>query len=344
GSNVGIEVAGLSTVPAGKPIALTVYKPDGTTLSSTTASSPGGGFLNLSNLPVTGTYTVLIDPYYGATATMQVKLGATDLVLSGATLGALTANQDGSYNIPVTFTVTNQGNVTAKAVWFDMAYLSADATLDNADQNLSGYNYRNTDVAPGASYTVTVTHRTLSTTAPGNYTLFIKADGHGTQVGGANTNTGYLAEGNEVNNVQALTLTLPTKADLTVSSVTIGGIVKNANSSYSIPVTFTVTNQGSIAAKSYWFDLAYLSADATLDNADLNLSGYNYRNTDVAPGASYTVTVTYTTSTTTTAGAYRLFIKADGHGAQVGGTNTDSGNVTESNETNNAASVAITLP
>ncbi|MBI3344416.1 MAG: hypothetical protein HY028_06140, partial [Gammaproteobacteria bacterium] len=47
GSNVGIEVAGLSTVPAGKPIALTVYKPDGTTLSSTTASSPGGGFLNL---------------------------------------------------------------------------------------------------------------------------------------------------------------------------------------------------------------------------------------------------------------------------------------------------------
>jgi hypothetical protein len=40
-----------------------------------------------------------------------------------------------------------------------------------------------------------------------------------------------------------------------------------------------------------------------------------------------------------------LFVKADGHGATLNlGTNTDNGNVVESNEANNTASASVVLP
>jgi hypothetical protein len=75
------------------------------------------------------------------------------------------------------------------------------------------------------------------------------------------------------------------------------------------------------------------------------LSGYNWRNAALAAGASYTVTTTYTSTAATAPGSYMLFIKADGRGTAVGfGTNTDTGAVTEGNETNNVASVPIVLP
>lgn len=75
GQSVGIEVAGFVTTPAGKTASITVYKPDGTTLALGGAtSSNSGGFIYLANLPVTGTYTVFIDPSLGATGTMQVTL------------------------------------------------------------------------------------------------------------------------------------------------------------------------------------------------------------------------------------------------------------------------------
>jgi len=52
-------------------------------------------------------------------------------------------------------------------------------------------------------------------------------------------------------------------------------------------------------------------------------------------GASYTASGAYTTLTTTTPGIYTLFVKADGKGGGLGGTNTDNGAVAEVNEANN---------
>ena len=269
-----------------------------------------------------------------------------DLTVSNASVGAVTVNQNGTYNFPVTFTVTNIGGSTAVATWLDQGYLSADATLDNTDQNLTPYSGHYTSLAAGASYTLTTTFSTTSAaTAPGNYTLFIKADGNGGAVGGSNTDNGRLAESNETNNTQALSITLPARPDLAVAIVSVGTIVKNGTGSYSIPVTYTVANIGGMPAQPNWYDLAYLSANATLDNADLNLSGYHAQPTALAAGASYTVTTTFTTATTTTAGNYTLFIKADGRGPAINvGANTDNGFVAEGDETNNAASVPISLP
>ena len=72
GGTVALQVAGQTTVPAGRSVYYTVYKPDGAVLASTytTASAT----LNLANLPATGNYTVFVDPSYGETVSAQVTL------------------------------------------------------------------------------------------------------------------------------------------------------------------------------------------------------------------------------------------------------------------------------
>ena len=70
GTTVALQIAGVSTTPSGRSVSLTVYKPDGTSLSTTSTAT--GYTFNLANLPTTGTYTVFVDPWYGASAGLQV--------------------------------------------------------------------------------------------------------------------------------------------------------------------------------------------------------------------------------------------------------------------------------
>jgi hypothetical protein len=269
-----------------------------------------------------------------------------DLTVSNASVGAISVAQNGVYYLPVTYTVTNGGQTSAAPSWFDLAYLSANATLDDSDQNLAGYNTHSAALVAGASYTSTKTYSTTAGTAAGSYTLFVKADGRGSAVGtGTNTDSGNLVESNEANNTQALALTLPAKPDLTVSNVSVGAISVSQTGAYSIPVTFTVANLGGLAAPPNWYDLAYLSVDGVLDNADQNLVGKNYVTTALAAGASYTATTTFNSPAVTAPGSYTLFVKTDGHGSALPlGTNTDTGNLVESNEANNTQALALTLP
>ncbi|HTR58587.1 MAG TPA: hypothetical protein VMM27_10455 [Casimicrobiaceae bacterium] len=276
--------------------------------------------------------------------TLPVK---PDLAVSSVSIGAITVKQNGAYTFPVTFTVTNNGGAAAQPGWYDAAYLSTDGTLDNSD-SVMGYLYHNVVLASGASYTTTFAITTATTTAPGSYTLFVKGDGHlGLPgYGGTPTDNGAVAEANEANNTQALSIALPVKPDLSVSNLTVGAIVKNANGSYSIPITFLVNNVGGSAAAPNWFDVAYLSADAVLDNADQALAtGRHVQTVALVAGGSYLVNTTFTTSITAAAGSYTLFVKADGRGVPgYGGTPTDSGSVAEASETNNVASISVVLP
>jgi hypothetical protein len=277
------------------------------------------------------------------TQALPITLSRPDLSVSNASIGAVVSNQNGSFTIPVTFTVTNNGAMAAQPYWYDMAYLSTDGVLDNADQGIYGP-YRSTALAPGASYTTTISYTTTTSTAQGAYTLFMKTDGHvAAYTGGTATDSGSLVEADETNNTQALPLTL-SRPDLSVSNASIGAIISNQNGSFTIPVTFTVTNNGAVAAQPVWYDMAYLSTDGVLDNADQGIYG-NYRNTALAPGASYTATINYTTTMSTAQGAYTLFMKTDGNvTAQTGGTATDSGRLVEADETNNTQALAVTLP
>jgi hypothetical protein len=216
--------------------------------------------------------------------------------------------------------------------------------LDNTDQHLNGWPFRNIPLAPGSSYTVNGIFTTNAATAAGSYTLFVKADGHGPTFGnGTATDAGSLIEINDANNTRAAPVTL-VRPDLVVTNASVGSITKNANGSYALSVTFTVQNSGAATAQPDWYDMAYLSTDAVLDNADQHLTGWPRRNAALAPGASYAVTSTFTTAVTP-AGNYTLFIKADGHGPSFGnGTNTDAGNLIEANDANNIRAVSVTLP
>ena len=112
--------------------------------------------------------------------------------------------------------------------------------------------------------------------------------------------------------------------DLTVGPLTIGTIVANQNGSWTIPVTYTVTNTGTVAAPNNWWDLGYLSSNGVLDNSSQSNGYVTQRAVPLAPGASYTATGNFTTTTTTAPGNYTFFVKADGHSSSIGnGTNTD---------------------
>ena len=71
GTSRTLTFAPIATAPSGGYVRTTVFGPDGTTHS--TAGFYTSGTMNLS-LPVTGTYTVLIDPIYAHTATMNVTV------------------------------------------------------------------------------------------------------------------------------------------------------------------------------------------------------------------------------------------------------------------------------
>jgi hypothetical protein len=251
-------------------------------------------------------------------------------------------NQDGSWTIPVTYTVTNGGTATALNDWFDVGYLSANGVLDNSSQSNGWLNRRITTLAPGVSYIITANYITSTSTAQGSYTFFVKADGHNTSTGGTNTDNGNLVEPNETNNITSTTVTLA-KPDLTIGPLIIGTIVANQDGSWTIPVTYTVTNNGTAPAQPNWNDIGYLSSNGVLDNNSQSSGSLNLRSTVLAAGASYTVTASFTTSTSTAPGNYTFFVKADGHNTGTGGTNTDNGSLVEGDETNNTASATVAL-
>jgi RHS repeat-associated protein len=273
----------------------------------------------------------------------QVTLARPDLTVGPLTVGNIAMNSSGSWTIPVTYTVTNNGTVTAQNNWYDIGYLSSNGVLDNASQSNNSLNYRTSSLAPGASYTVTANFTTSTSTTAGTYTFFVKADGHNASyTGGVNTDNGALAEADETNNASSAQVTL-SRPDLTIGALTVGTIVRNSNSTWTIPVTYTVTNSGTTAAPPWWYDIGYLSANGVLDNTSQSNGSLNYRTTSLAPGASYTVTSTFTTSTSTTTGNYTFFVKTDGRSAATGGTNTDNGNLFEADETNNVSSATLAL-
>jgi hypothetical protein len=114
------------------------------------------------------------------------------LVISSPAVGTITVNQNGSFNVPVSFTVTNSGGSAAQPNWFDHAYLSSNGVLDAASVSI-GSNTRTTALAANGSYNVNQTHVTTGIN-PGNYTLFLRTDGKSNP-----TQAGWVTEGNESN-------------------------------------------------------------------------------------------------------------------------------------------------
>jgi hypothetical protein len=73
GEFLGLAYPAIATTPAGASVSLSIHKPDGTSLGSTTASAPGSW--QLEGLPAMGTYSIVVQPsgISGAAITLSLS-------------------------------------------------------------------------------------------------------------------------------------------------------------------------------------------------------------------------------------------------------------------------------
>jgi hypothetical protein len=281
-------------------------------------------------------------------ASLPLSLGRPDLVISDASIEDVMCQSGGAFSLRGSYSVTNAGVSPAVAYQFaDRAYLSSDDVLDDADPSLGVTYYRYDSqmegLAPGASYSTEWSFYHPQELPSGDYTLFIKTDAQ-VYDEGTTTDPGQIPEADEANNIVSFPIKL-VRPDLAISNVSIGQVGSNGSGSFIIPVSYTVTNNSTVAMSASWVDVAHLSTDDILDDNDLPLedSYCVYCNMEhLLPGASYTTTVYFTGGDAP--GDYILFLKTDGRSSLMElGTATDNGFMYESDETNNTVSLPVTL-
>jgi YD repeat-containing protein len=141
---------------------VSILKPNGATLVSKSVTTSGGS-LDLPALPVSGTYTILVDPastYAGSiTLTLSTELIGTLTINSPASTVSLNrVGQNARYTFsgtggqPVTVHVTNNtiGTVTVTLL------NSAGTTLKTATSSLSSFNLATQTLATTGTYTITI--------------------------------------------------------------------------------------------------------------------------------------------------------------------------------------------
>ena len=112
GQKVSLVVSSVTISNSG----VVIKKPDGTTLVSTSIGT-GGGFIDAQTLPVTGTYTISIDPTLIATGSMTLTLHDCPDVTGTITIGGSAVNVTASVpgqNGTLTFSGTSSQQVTVR--------------------------------------------------------------------------------------------------------------------------------------------------------------------------------------------------------------------------------------
>ena len=156
--------------------------------------------------------------------------------------------------VDVTWTVTNGGEGTAYANWYDDVYLSEDENLSYyTDPYLTSLGTGSkTPLAPGESYTV-ARRVTLPNNRQGEFYLLVNADA-----------PNYQAEEDETDNLLAFPITVA-EADLSVTSVVVPA---SAQFGETVDLSWTVRSQDDIPIPKNWQERLWLSKDATLSRDD----------------------------------------------------------------------------
>ncbi|MBD2415927.1 hypothetical protein FACHB389_31060 [Nostoc calcicola FACHB-389] len=245
-----------------------------------------------------------------------ITINAPDLVVTAVNAPTTAALRQ---TISVSWTVKNQGVVSAFGDWFDYIYISDDQFFGEGDTYITNRNTgENTPLASGASYTITRNISIPFHIATGNRYLLFVAD--------RNKNQG---ETDETNNVfaQAITVAAP---DLVVTAA---NAPTTAALRETISVSWTVKNQGTVSAFGEWYDRVYISDDQFFDYNDTYLSSPNTgKNTPLASGASYTITQDIYIPNDVAGGERYLLFVTDLQRLQ-----------TQTDETNNVFAQAITI-
>ncbi|WP_431264072.1 pre-peptidase C-terminal domain-containing protein [Roseateles chitinivorans] len=88
GQSATIRFKDLTTVPADRTVYVTLFNPDGSQLASTDGrTSSNGGQIQVASLPASGSYTLFVDPDYGAATELSLVLNpSADLTVDGPAL------------------------------------------------------------------------------------------------------------------------------------------------------------------------------------------------------------------------------------------------------------------
>lgn len=197
--------------------------------------------------------------------------------------------------------VTNEGTGrTLETSWYDRVFISDDNVFDGADQELDRV-WHSGALDADESYTVT-RNVNLPIGVVGERYFFVVTDSFNSvyEHVSENNNSGFDAT--------PTTILLTPPPDLEVESIATPAAARTGD-----PLSFqyTVRNYGSTAtAEVYWTDSFYLSADATLDAADLKLGTRNHGG-NLAVDGSYTGNVSLTLPNSLANGDYYLIVHTD---------------------------------
>lgn len=170
GENLGLGTSGVVLSPASAATTnVAVYKPDGSLFASSNCGSAGTGCAsNLQNLPVTGTYSIIVQPASGATGTARLWLSHD---VSGAlTVGGppllLSLDRPGR-NARVVFAGT--AGQTLRLSWSGVAIVGAPGNAVASITTSSSATFGNAFIAHGSvgSYDIP------ALPATGSYTVFV---------------------------------------------------------------------------------------------------------------------------------------------------------------------------
>ena len=222
-----------------------------------------------------------------------------DLVVSSV---AHPANTFSGSTIPLTWTVTNQGEATAVDSWYDVVYLTSDTLLDTGEALRVGSFKHTGNLAIDSSYS-----RTEQVTIPidymGDYRFFIVTDNLD------EIYEGFFNENNTGVSEHPLTVTLTPPADLIVSSIEMSDTV-DANATYNI--SFRVKNNGSSSTHSnYWRDCIFISRDAVFNQNTARQLTTFLHNGILAADSSYTSERTITIPKDLQGGLWYLHVFTD---------------------------------
>jgi hypothetical protein len=193
GQQMGIGLSSVTVTPNTTGV-LTVYKPDGTTLGSSLTFSNGAiARLDPPVLPVSGTYTVFISPYYAATASMNVSLSEDAggaLTVDGASITSslsmvgqtwrYTFSGTAGQNLGLGFSGLSLTPSSSSVTWM-YVYRPDGATVTWADCYTSlgggGCDAELTNLPTTGTYSVVVTPPATTTSASATMTASTEATG-----------------------------------------------------------------------------------------------------------------------------------------------------------------------
>jgi len=173
---VSLDITGVAVTNNGI-VSIIIRKPDGANLGSNIVGNGGLGFIDVKTLPVTGTYTVFVDPNTFNTASLNLKLhnvpadAETSTTINASEVG--TATTVPGQNAKVTFTGTSGQQVTVRVTNNSIGLVSVKLLRPDGSQQA---------VSTSSSANFNLSTQTLNAT--GTFTVSI--DPSGNRIGSAN--------------------------------------------------------------------------------------------------------------------------------------------------------------